>query len=189
MKNFQGCNILLTIIKRLNNTQNFFVVYNSYIGTLMENYFNYISKPLSNEDVDLWFKVNNIIFEKLDLFSDFFQSLNELIQITYLGFQKDTNESVILMSKGDNENHFKWCWKKIISNFEKEKINFFLSGEHLEYFYSFFLENFYEQKDKLVREMIGQYLSELFDINKSFTKPDLEMLYSVYKTLDKNLKK
>lgn len=155
----------------------------------MENYFNYISKPIPNEDVELWFKVNNILFEKLELFSDFFQSLNDLVQETYLGFPKETNESLISMTKDDNENHFKWCWKKVIKNFEEEKIFFFLTGEHLEYFYSFFLENFYEQKDKLIREMIGQYLNELFDVEKTFTKPDLEMISMVYKILDKNLKK
>lgn len=155
----------------------------------MENFYNYISKPIPSEDVDVWFKVNNIIFEKLELFSDFFISLNQLVQETYLGFPQDTNESIVTMTIEDNENHFKWCWKKILGNFEKEKIFFFMSGEHLEYFYSFFLENFYNQKEKLVRDMIGQYLNELFDTKKTFTKSDLEMLSTVYKLLDKNLKK
>ena len=155
----------------------------------MENFFNYISKPIPAEDVEVWFKVNNIIFEKLELFSDFFISLNQLVQETYLGFPKDSNESKIDMTSEDNENHFKWCWKKTIDNFEKEKIFFFNSGEHLEYFKSFFLENYYNENDKSIREMIGQYLTELFDMKKTFTKPDLEMLFTIYKLLDKNLKK
>ena len=37
----------------------------------MENFFNYLSKPLPSDEVDVWFRVNNIIPEKLELYSDF----------------------------------------------------------------------------------------------------------------------
>jgi hypothetical protein len=45
----------------------------------MDNFFNYITKPISPEDVDKWFRGNNIIPEKMELFSDFCQSLNLLV--------------------------------------------------------------------------------------------------------------
>ena len=155
----------------------------------MENFLNYISKPIPKDDVDIWFKINDIVFEKLILFSDFFKSLNNLIHETYLGYPKEDNESIVKMSNDDNDKHFKWCWKKIINNFNEDKIFFYFDGEHVEYFFSFYLENYYNQEDKMVRDMIGNYLNELFDVEKSFTKSDLEMLGNVYKILDKNLKK
>ena len=37
--------------------------------------------------------------------------------------------------------------------------------------------------------MINVYLIELFDVKKPFTKSDLDMLSTVYKILDNNLKK
>ena len=50
----------------------------------MENFFNYITKPVRPEDVDVWFRSNNIIPEKLELFYDFTYSLNKTIVDTYL---------------------------------------------------------------------------------------------------------
>ena len=34
----------------------------------MENFFNYITKPINVEDVEVWLKANNIIIEKVNLF-------------------------------------------------------------------------------------------------------------------------
>ena len=89
----------------------------------MENFFNYITKPLKPEDVDTWLRINNIIPEKLELFSDFSHSLNSLILDTYLG-ENDVNETKIVLSESDDKNHFEWCWNKTIDNFDKENIKF-----------------------------------------------------------------
>jgi len=51
----------------------------------MENFFNWVTQPLSKEDVDVWFNINNIIPEKSELFYDFCVSLLSLIKQTYLG--------------------------------------------------------------------------------------------------------
>ena len=64
----------------------------------MENFFNYITKPLKPEDVDTWLRINNIIPEKLELFSDFSHSLNSLILDTYLGENDNHNETKITLS-------------------------------------------------------------------------------------------
>jgi len=82
----------------------------------MENFFNYITKPVRPEDVDVWFRSNNIIPEKLELFYDFTYSLNMLILDTYLG-SNGNDETKIVMSTDDIENHFKWCWNKTVENF------------------------------------------------------------------------
>ena len=102
----------------------------------MENFFNYIAKPMLPEDVDIWFKVNNIIPEKMDLYYDFSFSLYYLVLDTYLGDEKN-NETKITLSDEDKIKHFEWCWDKTIEDFNKENIQPF-NCEPLMYF--FFLE-------------------------------------------------
>lgn len=154
----------------------------------MENFFNYITKPLSPEDVDIWFRANNIILEKLELFSDFSHSLNYLIVDTYLGESSVPNETKITLSSEDKTKHFDWCWNKVIINFEKEGINFETEGEHYEYFKTFFEDIFYNQPEDKIRNSIGNFFNDLFDRDKPFTKSDLDMVATIYKILDRNIK-
>ena len=155
----------------------------------MENFFNYLTKPISPEDVLVWFEANNIIFEKLELFSDFSMSLYELVRKTYLGETDVPNDTKITLSEEDNQKHFDWCWKRTLDNFEKEGITFSSKGEHYDYFKSFFFEIFYNQKESHIRESVGQFFDELFDMEKGFTKSDLDMVSTIYKHMDKNIKK
>lgn len=152
----------------------------------MENFFNYIAKPMDPEDVDIWFRVNNIIPEKLELYYDFSLSLYYLIIDTYLGDEKN-GETTVILSEEDNQKHFLWCWKKTIENFGREEIMFNDEGEHFEYFSSFFLDIFYNQKEKKIKESIGTFFKDLFDVKKPFTKSDLDLISSIYKSLDKNM--
>jgi hypothetical protein len=153
----------------------------------MENFFNYISKPIPSEDVDIWFKINNVLIEKLELFFDFSYSLNSLITETYLGEHGLISETKINLSVEDNEKHFEWCFKKVIDNFSKEGILFKNKGEHYDYFKTFFDEVFYNQKEEKVRNSVGNFFDDLFNVNKSFTKSDLDMIGVIYKILDRNL--
>lgn len=153
----------------------------------MENFINWVSKPLNSEDITLWFNVNNIIVEKLDLFFDFTISLANLIQETYLGNFGEKNEMTIVLNDEEINNHFDWCWNKIVQNFKKEKIDFNLTGEHKEYFYNFFTEAFYNQKNEIVRNSINKFYENIFNVNGQYTKSDLDMLTELYKKLDKNL--
>jgi len=109
----------------------------------MENFFNYITKPLKPED----------------------------------------------LSENDNMGHFDWCWNKVINNFSKENIEFYSEGEHYEYFNSFFNEVFYNQTDTTIKTTIGSFFNDLFNLDKSFTKSDLDMITTIYKVLDKHIKK
>jgi hypothetical protein len=152
----------------------------------MENFFNYIAKPMLPEDVDIWFKVNNIIPEKMDLYYDFSFSLYYLILDTYLGDEKN-NETKITLSDEDKIKHFEWCWDKTIDNFKKEEITFNRKGDHYDYFLSFFTEIFYNQKESKIKDSIGVFFNDLFDRKKPFTKSDLDMISSIYKSLDKNM--
>ena len=153
----------------------------------MENFFNYITQPMKPEDVDIWFRINNIIPEKMDLYYDFTFSLYYLIVETYLGDDNNGTETKIVMTDDDKKNHFQWCWKKTIENFNKESIIFNEKGEHLDYFLDFFMEIFYDQKEDKIKNSIGTFFSDVFDRKKPFTKSDLDMISSIYKSLDKNI--
>jgi hypothetical protein len=155
----------------------------------MENFFNYISKPVHPDDVQVWLNINNIIPEKVDLYSDFTSSLYKLILNTYLGEDDKSNESNIKLTEEDNTKHFDWCWKKSIENFNKENVKFYSRGEHYDHFKSFFDEVYYNQKEQKVKDQIGVFFEDLFDLKKPFTKSDIDMLTDLYKSLDKNLKK
>jgi hypothetical protein len=154
----------------------------------MENFFNYISKPVSAEDVNLWFVSNNMIPEKMELYSDLAHSLNLLIVQTYLGETDVPNETKIKLTEKDNQNHFEWCWDKTITNFGQENINFDKRGGHFDYFESFFDETFYNQNNYNVKTSIGKFFTDLFNDEKVFTKSDLDMVTTIYKVLDKHIK-
>jgi hypothetical protein len=153
----------------------------------MENFFNWISKPMDNEDVEIWFNMNNMIPEKGELFFDFCVSLFTLMKETYLGDDSLNNETRVTLSEEDKKKHFEWCWNKTIDNFKKENIRFNTKGEHFEYFNSFFMEVYYTQKNNSVRDSIDSFLKDLFNRKIPFTKSDLDLYTELYKLLDKNI--
>jgi hypothetical protein len=153
----------------------------------MDNFFNYITKNLDPDEVDIWFRVNNIIPEKMELYYDLSYSLFLLIKKTYLGDDQNNNETKVDMTDEDNQKHFDWCWNKTIENFKKESIIFQNEGEHYDYFFSLFNELYYKQSKELIRNSIDTFFNDLFNREKPFTQVDLDLIYNIYKTLDKNL--
>ena len=153
----------------------------------MENYFNYLTQFVTSEEVVTWFEANNIVYEKLELFNDFSASLYNLIKQTYLGDLDTNKETKITLSEEDNIKHFQWCWKKTLENFKKENILFEPEGEHYEYFFSLFSEIYYKQDKETIRNSIDTFFNDLFNREKPFTQVDLDLIYNIYKTLDKNL--
>jgi hypothetical protein len=145
-------------------------------------------KPVNHDDVEVWFNVNNMIYEKRQLFSDFTFSLYYLISSTYLGDDLDnTSETKLVLSQEDKLKHFDWCWKRTLDNFSKESIRFNVKGEHREYYEKFFMDLFYNAENKTISENIVKFFQELFDEEKMFTKSDLDMLTEIYKLLNKNI--
>ena len=171
--------------KRLNNSfQNNISIYILHSNP-MENFYNWMSKPLPNTEVEVWFQVHNMISEKVFLFGDIFLSLSTTIHSTWLG--DDQGETKISLSKQDIENHFVWCWKQTIKNFELENIKIKLEGEHKEYLKTFFEDSFYNQEEYNIRDAIPKFIDELFNLEKPFAKSDLDILTEVYKVLNKNV--
>ena len=44
-----------------------------------------------------------------------------------------------------------------------------------------------EVKEDKIKKSIGTFFSDVFDRRKPFTKSDLDMISSIYKSLDKNM--
>jgi hypothetical protein len=153
----------------------------------MENFFNWMTKPMMNDEVEVWFNMNNIIPEKGELYYDFCLSLFGLIKVTYLGEETTHNETKISLTEEDKLKHFEWCWNATVENFRKENIKFNFKGEHYDYFSSFFMEIFYSQKNISVRNSIDKFLKDLFDRDTPFTKSDLDLYTELYKLLDRNI--
>ena len=123
----------------------------------------------------------------MELYYDFCYSLFSLMVTTYLGGAPETSETGVIMNDDDNLQHFKWCWSKNIENFKREEINFNDEGEHFDYFYSLFTEVFYSQKREEIRNSINDFFDDLFNREKPFTQVDLDLVYNLYKSLDKNI--
>jgi hypothetical protein len=153
----------------------------------MGNFFNYITKPINSEEVEILFRANNVIREKMELYSDFTLTLNILVVETYLGEDDTPKETKINLTEEDNKNHFKWCWNKTIDRFKDENIIFKQYGEHFDYFKSFFDEVFYSQTDKLSRNSVEKFFIELFEMTETFTQSDLDTLITIYKLMDKSI--
>ena len=134
------------------------------------------------EELDFWFRYNNVSREKINLFYDFIISLDDLIESTYLGSDVIDDESKM---KG----HFTWCWKRIIENFTKERIFFKEYGNHFEYLWTFYYEAYYVQKMANANIQIHDYYYKIFDLNHQKTTTELEILLTVYKIFEQNLKK
>jgi len=151
----------------------------------MENFFNWMSKPIPKDEVTIWFNVHNMNYEKIDLYGDIFKSLNYNIVDTYLG--DDSSETRITMSDDDNLSHFNWCWDKTVDDFKKENIIIKHGGEHKDYFKQFFMDSFYNQKEVNIKKVIPEFITDVFDIEKPFSKSDLDILTELYKLLEKNI--
>jgi hypothetical protein len=150
----------------------------------MENFFNWMTKPLPKEELIIWFNVHNMTYEKIDLCGDFFKSLNQIIMDTYLG--DSTSETKISLSYDDNLSHFEWCWNKVIENFKRENIIIKSDGDHKDYFQSFFMDTFYNQTESSLKKSIPKFLNEIFDVGITYSKSDLDLLTELYKLIEKN---
>ena len=151
----------------------------------MENFFNWMSKPIPQDEVVIWFNVHNMNYERIELYGDIFKSLNYIIIDTYMG--EDTSETKISLSQEDKESHFEWCWNKMLEDFRRENVIIKHGGEHKEYFKSFFFDTFYNQSERNVKDSIPNFLVEVFDVEKPFSKSDLDILTELYKLMEKNI--
>jgi hypothetical protein len=153
----------------------------------MENFFNWMSKKIPDDEVTIWFNIHNMNYEKIELYGDVFKSLNNVIVDTYMGDTNKNHETKIHLTQEDKDLHFIWCWNNVVKMFGKENIKIKIEGEHKEYFKSFFMDTFYNHSNISLKDAIPNFLSEVFDLDKPFTKSDLDILTELYKLLEKNI--
>lgn len=151
----------------------------------MENFFNWMVKPVPDDEVTIWFNINNMHYEKMDLFGDILKSLFYIIDDTYLGNNTITDMKIDL-SYEDKQKHFDWSWDEMINDFKKENIIINSKGGHKDYVKTFFLETFYST-DVSFKENVPLLLLNMFDHEVPFSKSDLEILTEIYKLFDKNI--
>ncbi len=137
---------------------------------------------LTFEQIEIGYRTNNIIREKIELYYDFISSLLNLIDQTYLGPD-------FIQSDEDIFSHFNWCFNKIISNFEKERIYFIPKGSHHSYLWSFFYKGYYTYDNPDKFKIVSDYFKIIFDYRSFKTPIEFETLVDLYKILDLNLKK
>lgn len=132
--------------------------------------------------IDTWYKINDITHEKCELFHDFILSLLDIIKKTHLGFD-------VIRTDEEIENHFSWCFNKVITSFENERVFFKRDGGHYSYFFLFFTGTFYQISNEDNVDRLYDHFNKLFDYNVEKTVVDVEILTTLYKLLEQNLKK
>ena len=148
--------------------------------TLPEEFYSYITEPVTIDDMRVWVRYKNIDADKVELFYDFIDSINTIVHETFLGDDVMTNDE-------DKQKHFDWCWNKTIENFKEEGIVFNVEGDHYKYFWTFFKESYYIDKDKRDIDNINRYFLMLTKLHILKTKSELDMLSDIYILLDSNL--
>ena len=155
----------------------------------MGDFFAWVSKPLNQEDVDIWFNMNNMSMEKRELYGDIVIGLVELISSTYLGDDKNNiNETRISLSQDDVDAHFNWCWVRTIDNLGKENINLYYDGKHKEVMKDFLMEIFYNQTDNDFLDNLVPFFENLFSDFHPYSKSDLDIITNIYKSFEKSYK-
>lgn len=155
------------------------------ISNNMDNFFKYMSKPLSPITIDLIYTSNNIVFERANLYCNFMRTLNELITSTYLG--DEFTDSI------EQNNHFNWCWQRSCELLNHNHINFNINKGAYSYFREFYFQTFYPLENKETKTMeidkIGKIWEYIFDCNLNKSRSDLDSFVSLYKIFEKSYEK
>jgi len=147
----------------------------------MENseFVNYITNPLTIDQMNLLYKANDVKFERCNLYYDFIKSLNKVIVDTYLGTEYITTDREV-------KEHYLWCFNSIVDNFKEESIVFDDVVRLKEYFFYFYDELFYKDSDKVLKKLDN--LAELsFDFHRIKSRSDIDIMIELYKLFEKSL--
>lgn len=144
-------------------------------------FIKYISIPLTEEEMILLYKANNINYNKCTLFFDFIISLNYKVYNTFLG------DDVINTEK-DIRSHFNWCFSDLLNDFKIEGIIFDYYLELFDYFYNFYIEVFYSSSNKKESlEKINKLAKFSFNYHRIKTRSDMDVLIELYRIFEKSL--
>jgi hypothetical protein len=147
----------------------------------MENseFVNYITNPLTIDQMNLLYKANDVKFDRCNLYYDFIKSLNKVIVDTYLGSEYITTDREV-------KEHYLWCFNNIVDNFKEENIIFDDVVRLKEYFFYFYDELFYKDSDKVLNKLDN--LAEFsFDFHRIKSRSDIDIMIELYKLFEKSL--
>lgn len=148
---------------------------------IVDEFYDYLTREMNENQIEVWLKANNIIPEYSELFYDFVMSLYMLVELTYLGDD-------VVSTVDDKQGHFNWCFNKVIDDFDKENIEFSPKGQHYDYFWTFFEDAFYYEDTRESMESIEVFFKNLFNLKGKKTKSELDMYTDLYKILENALK-
>lgn len=143
-------------------------------------FIGFIKNPMSISEINTIYKFNKVKHVRSELYSDFVQSLCDIVFNTYMGDDVTKDK--------DREKHFIWCWNKVIFIFKE--LGYDLSDVDNEkkygYFYSFFLDVFYEVEDKNADleyniKNVWQFVFQC-DVEKS--QKDVDNFLDIYNMFD-----
>ncbi len=155
----------------------------------IDKFFDWLAKPMNQDDIDAWYLANNINYDMSELFRDFCLSFLDLLEQTYLGDEIDSKkETKVGMNEQQKKNHFNWCLNKTVENFTKENINFKLKEDDKVFFENFFYEIFYNQNEFKIKKNIRDFFFSIFDYKNVKTKSDIEIFTELYKVLERSIK-
>jgi hypothetical protein len=83
---------------------------------MIYKFIKYTTELLNEKELNSLYLKHNIDYNRTVLYSDFIESLFELIFTTYIGDEYYEIEDKFL--------HFDWCWYKNLENFKEENIIF-----------------------------------------------------------------
>lgn len=142
-------------------------------------FMSYMIDPLTYEQMNLLYKANDVKYDKCNLYYDVIKTLNKLIADTYLGDEYIINDNQKL-------EHYNWCFKTVIENFKKEKIIFDNINDLKDYFFFFYDELFYKDKDKNIEKIDN--LPELsFKFYRLKSRSDMDIMIELYRLFEKSL--
>lgn len=149
-------------------------------GLTPDEFNRFLNKKMDEDSIELIYRANAINPLKVELFRDFTISLLDTIHDTYPGDD--------IYSEKYYYNHFRYCFEKVIENFNKESLFFNGDGKDIhDYFYLTLEEAYYKdvEKNKTINILKNVY-DKIFDIeNMNKTQSDMEIFIDIYKSFIK----
>ena len=126
-----------------------------------------------------------VVKDRVEIYKDF--TLNLLFNILKYYIDRES-----LNEDEDIRNHFVWCYNKTCDDFKKEEIDFSENSDLLEYFYTFYYNQFYKYDE----DVAGYDLSEkyfidfwksIFEFSDPSNRTLLSVLIEMYMIFDKSI--
>lgn len=127
------------------------------------------------------FKSHNILRERVELYKDFTLNLLYEIYDSYLGKE-------YINTKKDVEGHYNWCFGKVLDEFDDQEIDFYGNDDLYNYFFTYYLDQFYISKKQLPVTQHKKMWTEIFNYKKlNKNKNEFEVLIELYQIFDVSL--